>query len=223
MTGGVGRGDDRGAGVPAHGVSPPATIAANRASHRYVSSSFAIDIPDSLIAATRAGDVGAFERIYRLFERPAYTLALRLLVDPDDAREVLHDALLGAFDRIGQYRGDSPFWAWLRQIVTNTALMRLRKRRRVDANEVDWPHEDFAPVDTAISPVLAAETAALEQALARLPDVTRSVIWLYCVEGYSHAEIAGFMSQTTSFSKSQLSRGLGRLRVLLDAKEVSHA
>lgn len=188
-----------------------------------MSSSFAIDIPDSLIAATRAGDVGAFERIYRLFERPAYTLALRLLVDPDDAREVLHDALLGAFDRIGQYRGDSPFWAWLRQIVTNTALMRLRKRRRVDANEVDWPHEDFAPVDTAISPVLAAETAALEQALARLPDVTRSVIWLYCVEGYSHAEIAGFMSQTTSFSKSQLSRGLGRLRVLLDAKEVSHA
>lgn len=188
-----------------------------------MSSTFAIDVPDSLIEQVRQGRVDAFERIYRLFERPAYTLALRLLSDPDDAREVLHDALLGAFDRIGQYRGDSPFWAWLRQIVANTALMRLRKRRRVDAVETDWPQDDWAPADSGSSPSFAAETAVLERALADLPDTTRSVIWLYCVEGYSHVEIAGFMEQTVSFSKSQLSRGLVRLRVLLNIKEVSHA
>ena len=188
-----------------------------------MSSNFDIDVPAPLLVAVRAGDLGAFEQLYRLFERPAYTLALRLLADPDDAREVMHDALLGAFDRIGQFRGESPFWAWLRQIVTNTALMRLRRRRRVDAVETDWPDDDRAPTAMDASPFVAAETAVLERALAKLPDVTRSVIWLYCVEGYSHAEIAAFMAQTASFSKSQLSRGLARLRVLLDVKEVSHA
>ena len=70
-----------------------------------MSSTFAIDVPDRLIAQARAGDMAAFERIYRLFERPAYTLALRLLADADQAREVLHDALLNVFGRLGQFRG----------------------------------------------------------------------------------------------------------------------
>ncbi len=188
-----------------------------------MSSTFAIDVSDSLIAQVRNGQIDAFERIYRLFERPAYTLALRLLSDPDDAREVLHDALLGAFHRIDQYRGDSPFWAWLRQIVANTALMRLRKRRQVDAVESDWPQNDWTPIDAGASPSFFAESAVVERALADLPPATRSVIWLYCVEGYSHAEIAGLMEQTVSFSKSQLSRGLVRLRALLNINEVSHA
>ena len=188
-----------------------------------VSSTFAIDVSDRLLTDARQGKLDAFERLYRLFERPAYTLALRLLGDPDDAREVLHDAMLGAFDRIGQYRGDSPFWAWLRQIVANTALMRLRKRTRISAVESEDSQLDTVAGRGGVSPILAAESVVLERALARLPDITRSVVWLYFVEGYSHAEIAGAMAQTVSFSKSQLSRGLARLRVLLDIEEVAHA
>lgn len=188
-----------------------------------MSSTFAIDVPDHLILQARAGEMVALERIYRLFERPAYTLALRLLADADQAREVLHDALLNAFSRLEQFRADSPFWAWLRQIVVNMALMRLRARRRSRALETALSDDDWMMGDEGGAPIRAAESGALERALSALPTTTRSVIWLYCVEGYSHAEIAESMAQSVSFSKSQLARGLARLRRLLNVEEVFHA
>ena len=172
---------------------------------------FDLEVPQSLIDRAKAGELGAFERIYRRFERPVYTLASRVLNDTEAAREVLHDAMLKVFQRIGQYRNDAPFWAWLRQIVMNEALMRLRRTRRFEPEtEVDLIADDAAP------PWVRADALALERALSELPDVTRSVLWLYHVEGYSHPEIADMLGKTTSFSKSQVARGTARLRAMLD-------
>ena len=91
-----------------------------------------LELPDSVVARARAGELAAFEQIYRRFERPVFTLALRMLHDAEAAREVLHDAMLKVFQRIGQYRSDAPFWAWLRQIAANEALMRLRREQRFE-------------------------------------------------------------------------------------------
>ena len=186
-------------------------------------SSFQIDLPDTVLARARRGELAALESIYRSFERPAYTLALRITAHREDAREVVHDAMLRMFERIAQFRADAPFWAWLRQIVANTALMHLRSSKRRDATETDWPETQDCFVSEAPEPIRAVEAAELDVALATLPATTRSVIWLYCVEGYSHAEIAALMEQTVSFSKSQLSRGLARLRRHFQIQEVSHA
>ena len=60
------------------------------------------------------------------------------------------------------------------------------------------------------------DAAELARALYQLPDATRSVLWLYHGEGYTHEEIAALMGKSVSFSKSQLSRGARRLRALLD-------
>lgn len=131
--------------------------------------------------------------------------------------------MLNAFGRLEQFRGESPFWAWLRQIVANTALMRLRARKRLASLETAFPEDDDLMGDAGMAPIHAAEFGALERAMTELPAITRSVIWLYCVEGYSHAEIAESMAQSISFSKSQLARGLARLRRLLNVEEMSHA
>lgn len=172
---------------------------------------FEFEVPQTLIARARAGELGAFEQIYRRFERPMYTLALRMLGEPESARDTLHDAMLKAFQRLDQYRSEAPFWAWLRQIALNEALMRLRKRRDVESDaDMD------AIGDDAPAPWILADAVNLERALAALSDTTRSVVWLYHVEGYSHPEIAAMMGKTTSFSKSQLARGTSRLRALLD-------
>jgi RNA polymerase sigma-70 factor (ECF subfamily) len=175
-----------------------------------VSSHFAIDVPNGLIERGAGGDMRAFEQIYRLFERPVYTLALRMLGDPDEAQEILHDAMLQLFRKLGQFRGDAPFWGWLRQIAVNEALMRLRRRGIVET--VDEMPE---PEDTAAGPPEHARD--LERALDRLPTVTRSVVWLYHVEGYSHEEIAANFGKSVSFSKSQLARGTQKLRALYEA------
>jgi RNA polymerase sigma factor (sigma-70 family) len=179
-------------------------------------SSFCIEVPDTVLARARRGDVPAFEQIYRLFERPAWTLALRMCGDPDDAREVMHDAMLRLFERIGQFRGESPFWGWVRQIVLNEALMRLRRERGKVFESLD--DEDEAPADTA-APLTWSDPQRLDAALNRLPATTRSVIWLYHVEGYTHPEIAEMTGKSVSFSKSQLARGTARLREMLESSE----
>ena len=178
--------------------------------------SFQIEVPDLVLARARRGDARALETIYRAFERPAYTLALRIVGDVESAREVMHDAMLRLIERIGQFRGDSPFWGWLRQIVVNEALMRLRRDRGAvleDIDDGDEPPGDGPPL------WMLADAARLERALNDLPPLTRSVLWLYHVEEYTHQEIAEMTGKSVSFSKSQVARGSSRLRRLLDRQE----
>ncbi len=189
-------------------------------------SSFAIDVPAGLLADACAGRTDAFEQLYRRFERPVFTLALRLCGDREEAQEVLQDTMLKLFRQIHTYRGDggSPFWGWLRQIAVNEALMRLRRGRlqvmESTEDSDEWQHagEDFAP-----PPPAAADAALLQRALLELPPLTRSVLWLYHAEGYTHDEIAALMQRTPSFSKSQLARGIRRLRTMLHIEEPVHA
>lgn len=185
-------------------------------------SSFAIDVFDTLLARARRGEASAFEQIYRKFERPVFTLALRLTGEREEAQDVLQDTMLKLFHRIGEFRGESPFWGWLRQIAVNEALMRLRRRGRLPLTEeaVDGELEGH---DVMLPPA-AADAALLARAMGRMPDATRSVLWLYHAEGYTHDEIAALMGRTASFSKSQLARGTRKLRELLKIEqEVTHA
>lgn len=163
----------------------------------------------------------AFEQLYRLFERPVYGLAARMLGDPHEAMEVVHDALLKVHDTLAGFRGESPFWGWLRQIAVNEALMRLRRRGRLEpADSLPEPEADHA---LCPAPLAFAEAAELERAMAGLPETTRSVLWLFHAEGYTHDEIGALMGRTASFSKSQLARGTQRLRHLLTRPiEASH-
>jgi len=184
-------------------------------------SPFAIDVPASLLARARDGETGAFEQLYRLFQRPVYALALRLLGDREEAMEAMQDSFFKVFDRLHAFRGDSPFWGWLRQVAVNESLMRLR--RRVPLDYVELLPEPEPDADGHGLPPAAAEAAVLERALAGLPPTTRSVLWLYHGEGYTHEEIGQLMGRTTSFSKSQLARGTRQLRELLTSEDRCHA
>ncbi len=178
-------------------------------------SCFAIDVPAAVLARARGGERAAFEQIYRWFERPVFTLALRINGDREEAAEVLQETMLKLIGHIGEFRGGgSPFWGWLRQIAVNEALMRMRRGKKF-SHELSTDQDDFAH-DTGPLPPAAADAAQLQRALAALPAATRSVLWLYHAEGYTHEEIAALMQRTASFSKSQLSRGTRKLRELLD-------
>lgn len=164
--------------------------------------------PGELEDARHGGSRG-MEAIYRAFQRPAYNLARRMTGCEQAGWDVMQDAFMHAFRSLHQYRGDAPFGRWLRSIVASEALMHLRSGRRLlelfsssDELAVEAPVEDVSTLD-------------LERALALLPSLPRSVLWLYHVEGYTHAEIAAMCGKTASFSKSQLSRAHARLREVL--------
>ncbi|TFG88131.1 MAG: sigma-70 family RNA polymerase sigma factor [Gemmatimonadales bacterium] len=161
---------------------------------------------DQVLTRARAGDVAALEQLYRAYEVPVYNLARRICRSIEDAEDVLQETFFEICRSIHQYRGEGSLWGWIRSIASSKALMRLRRNRYRDTDELD---EEFH------QPLARGESGLrmdLEAALERLPDLTRAVVWLHDVEGYTHEEIAGLMGKTPSFSKSQLARAHVRLR-----------
>lgn len=170
-----------------------------------------------VLSRARAGDAAALERVYRAYETPVYNLARRICRTVEDAEDVLQETFFEVCRSIGQYRGDGSLWGWVRTIAASKALMRLRRNKYRDTDELD---EEFHRPTMKVDGGLRMD---LEAALERLPETSRAVVWLHDVEGYTHEEIAGMMGKTVSFSKSQLARAHTRLRRWLGEEEEARA
>ena len=160
---------------------------------------------ESVVARARQGDETALEALYRAFEVPVYNLARRICRTTEDAEDVLQETFFEVCRSIRSYREEGSLWGWIRTIAASKALMRLRRNKYRETDEL---HEEVVgrrKDDTHLR-------MDLEAALERLPEVSRAVVWLHDVEGYTHDEIAVMMGKTPSFSKSQLARAHARLR-----------
>ncbi len=173
-------------------------------------SGFDIEIDELTIAGARRGDMRACEKIYRIFHKRAFTVAARICNDRELAQDVTQEAFINAFKHMHQYRGDAPFWAWLRRVTVNHAVSALRKLPRQDAEEL----EDYMQPSDGDQEGLG-QCMDLEQALQQLDDEDRMVVWLHDVEGYKHNEIAELAGKTESYSKTRLNRARARLRALI--------
>src|SRR5918995_6315033 len=160
----------------------------------------------TVLAQAKAGDPAGFEALYRAFESPVYNLSRRICRTTEDAEDVVQETFFEVCRSIGRYREEGSLWGWIRTIAASKALMRLRRNKYRDTDELN---------DELVMGHQKEETHLrmdLEAALERLPETSRAVVWLHDVEGYTHDEIAGMMGKTTSFSKSQLARAHARLR-----------
>ncbi len=169
---------------------------------------------DAVIPRVKAGDPAAQEALFRAFEAPVYNLARRICRTTEDAEDVLQETFLEVFRSIQRFRGDGSLWGWVRTIASSKALMRLRRNKYRDTDELV---DDAAPMRRE-DPALRMD---LEAALERLSETSRAVVWLHDVEGYTHEEIAAMMDRTVSFSKSQLARAHTRLRRWLGEEAVA--
>lgn len=170
---------------------------------------FGAELDDLVLARARRGDGAAFEFIYRRYSRAAYTLSLRLCGRPDLAEDVVQEAFVKAMEKLGSYRGDAPFGAWLKRLVANSAIDRLRSEKR-------WVDPETAGV---MEPQQSAGGEAQVEALgllARMSPPARAALVLHELEGYSHTELAALFGRSESYSKSLLSRAILRLRGLLE-------
>ena len=122
---------------------------------------------------------------------------------------------------IAKFRGEAALGSWIRRIAVTKALMFLRSAwtKRGQSLADDW--SDVIEGD-ALSHGISRhpdDALDLDAALASLSDVSRTVVWLHDVEGFTHKEIGGLMGKTESFSKSQLSRAYQRLRPMLEMEQ----
>lgn len=173
---------------------------------------FASAVEPGLLDAARGGDRVAQGQLYRRFADAMYRLALRTLGCAAEAEEVVHDAFLAALKGLAGYRGDAPFGLWLRKITAREAIRRVR-RAPPQGESID------AALQIRAESTPAAEQWELERALAHLPRLSRSVLWLHLVEGYGHDDIGELFGKSGSFSKSQVARSLTRLRELMQGTE----
>jgi RNA polymerase sigma-70 factor (ECF subfamily) len=166
-----------------------------------------------IVAAAQAGDEAAIEAVYHATAGPLYTLLRRLVRRPAIAEELLQETFVDVLEHIGAYEGRCPLPAWIRALAVNRALMYLRSPW---CRSLEWMDKDPGGADRLPARDRAASAdAGVERALMTLPAISRAVVWLHDVEGYTHAEIGLALGRTPSFSKSQLSRAHARLRECL--------
>ena len=177
-----------------------------------------IQIDAAIIKRAARGDVRAHEILYRAFASPVYSLSLRFTRVPAHAEDLVQETFIEVMRSIKQFRGEAAIGSWIRRIAVTKALMFLRSAwtARSQSLAEDW--DDMTPGDAASHGISRHPDDALDldAALANLPEVSRVVVWLHDVEGFTHKEIAAAMGKTESFSKSQLSRAYQRLRPMLD-------
>ena len=169
----------------------------------------------ALAAACRLGDLGAYERLYRMHGARMKNLARNVLGNSTDAEDAVQETFLKVQRSIAGFRGQSSFVTWTYRILINTCYdarrSRQRKREVVNADVEETPH--LEPRAPGAHPTLRM---ALERALESLTRHQRDVFLLYEVEGFRHAEIAGMLEMTETASKNTLFQAKKNLRQMLE-------
>ena len=176
-----------------------------------------IQIDPAIVNRAARGDARAHEIIYRAFKTPVYSLCLRFTRAPAHAEDLLQETFIEIMRSISKFRGEAALGSWIRRIAVSKALMFLRSAWTARSQSLadDW--DEVTPGNAASHGISSHpdEALDLDAALANLPSVSRTIVWLHDVEGYTHKEIGKLMGRTESFSKSQLSRAYQRLRPML--------
>jgi RNA polymerase sigma-70 factor (ECF subfamily) len=173
------------------------------------------------LAATAAGDMNAFRRLYVATSPHLYSVLLRMLKRQDWAEEALQDCYVRIWQKSETYVPDKGTpQAWLGTIARYRALDLLRVKRP----EVEMPEEDETPpmfwADPTQDPLArAVEQEGVDQLQRCLgglaPEQQRSVLLAY-YDGYTHQELAEHLKAPLGTVKSWVRRGLSRLRECLE-------
>ena len=176
-----------------------------------------IQIDPSIVKRAAHGDSRAHAIIYQAFKTPVYSLSLRFTRVPAHAEDIAQETFIEIMRSISKFRGEAALGSWIRRIAVSKALMFLRSAWTARSQSLadDW--DEVTPGDAASHGISSHPDDAmdLDAALANLPAVGRTIVWLHDVEGFTHKEIGKMMGRTESFSKSQLSRAYQRLRPML--------
>jgi RNA polymerase sigma-70 factor, ECF subfamily len=181
-----------------------------------------------LIDAAKNGDKSAFRALVDRHQRRAFTIAVGLVRDENDAREIVQEAFLRVYKGLATFQGGSSFFTWLYRIVTNLAIDVMRKPGR-QSNELDESRDGSSEADESMFPLLARPDGAdpldvvhrtqvqdrIQAALDALPPYHRGVILMREVEGMSYDEMAEAMGVSKGTIMSRLFHARQKLQKAL--------
>ncbi len=169
-----------------------------------------------LVRRAAAGEVGAYESLYRAHVGRVHALCLRMCRDQGEAEELVQDVFVRVWERLGSFRGDSAFGTWLHRVAVNTVIESLRAKARWRDRLAEGTEPAELP-DAAFQR-LAGTDLDLERAIAGLPPRARLVFVLHDVVGHKHREIAELTGTAVGTCKAHLHRARGLLRTALGGR-----
>ncbi|MFQ5677153.1 MAG: RNA polymerase sigma factor, partial [bacterium] len=168
------------------------------------------------------GDSRAFEWIIRKYQKRIYFTILQLVMNHDDADDVLQETFIKAYTKLDTYNNIYPFYPWLYRIAVNTSLNHQKKKARLRALSIDDLDGNNHNGDLAESPSQLFDTEGnelvekLKDALQQIPPEQRMVFILRVNDGLSYQEISQTMEISIGTVMSRLSRARDKLRTLLN-------
>jgi len=169
-----------------------------------------------IIQGCRKQDRKAQQALYDKYSPKMFGICKRYLKNVEDAEDVLVDALFKVMTKIDMFKGAGSFEGWIRRIVVNESLMRLRKNHNFRMT-VEISNVEIKSVVTVEDDLAAQDILKL---LEKLPTGYRTVFNLYVVEGFKHREIAEQLGISINTSKSQLILAKKKLRALVTQSQL---
>lgn len=168
-----------------------------------------VDWEGALVQRARAGDVRAFERLYREHVGRVYGLCLRMTRDPAMAEDCTQETFINAWKALARFETRSSLATWLHRIAVNVALAKRRKASPIVESSLEDDDEAVESDWTLETPL---EVNEIEAAIERLPEGARDVLVLHAIYGYSHIEAAEMLGVAEGTCKAQLHRARSLLR-----------
>ena len=169
----------------------------------------------------KQGSKKACYELYRLYSKAMLNVAFRIVGSIDEAEDVLQEAFLDAFNRVKDFRQETTFGLWLKQIVVHRSINLLRKRKLELVELQDEQLDNIAEEEAEDDGDVQYKVAQVKEAMKELPEGYRLVISLYLLEGYDHEEIGQILNITENTSRTQFLRAKRKLSEILKRKGIA--
>jgi RNA polymerase sigma-70 factor (ECF subfamily) len=172
-----------------------------------------------LVERARSGDVRAFEKLVRAYEKVIYNLALRMTNDREEARDVAQAVFVKAYEKLDTFKPNHRFFSWIYRIGVNETLNRLKRNRQIDPIDPEQLSDEGDP-DRRAEEVLIG--GAIEESLMALSVDYRTVIILRHFLDLNQAEMAHILELPEKTVKSRLHTARQNMAALLGRKGITH-
>ena len=178
-----------------------------------------VDKHYNLVVECKQGSKKACFELYKLYAKAMLNVAFRVVGNVAEAEDVIQESFLDAFKRINDFRQETTFGLWLKQIVVSKSINVLRKRK-VELVELGEDVHYLAEEELCDDEETHYKVARVKEAMNDLPEGYKQVISLYLIEGYDHEEIGQILNITENTSRTQFLRAKRKLSEILSKKGI---
>ena len=174
---------------------------------------------DQLLPLCKEQDERAQLEVYQRYHLSIYHSALRIVRNPVDAEDLMHEGFLTAFEKLDQYKGENKFGGWLKQIVLRKAFNFVKQKEktiRYNMNEAVLPTTTEEKTEDD-----KVQIKRLQEALNQLKDRYRNVLILMYFEGYDYEEISSILNLSYGNCRTLVSRAKDQLKQKMMTNEVT--